>query len=490
MSHRSGVARGSLLGLKTVAAALSLTVLIGSGWAWATYRSFTGNIQRITLPAEAHPRPDIDGKAQNILIVGNDDRTGISPAELAELGTTEDGGGLNTDTMMLMHVPADGRKASVISFPRDTYVSIPGHGKAKLNSAYTTGIADGHGDKGSGAALLRATIENLTGLTVDHFVQVGLLGFYDISKAVGGVDLCLNEDARPARSPQEVLDEVPGVDGGFENGRFVSSYTHIDLHKGLNRDVEGQQALAFVRQRHGLPGGDLDRIRRQQVFLSAVFTKLSSKGVITNPFKIQQFLHAVSNSLTMDDALARNPVQLVDQLQSLTAGNLSFAPIPLLPERPTIDGASVLLPDTAAMPAFIQTLLGNPPPDPYRQAKAASPSTVRLSLVNDTSTDGLEQTNATALRALGFTVTIPAPTSAVQDRTTISYPPGSEAAAKAVAGAVPGAVLVPNRTLTGVVLTLGNDGIQVRSLMPTVGRPAPSPKSSTVITAGGTTCVN
>ena len=114
------------------------------------------------LPPDRHR--DVDGRDQNILLVGNDDRDTATPNELAQIGTQSDGGSLNTDTMMLMHVPADGRKASVISFPRDTYVPIPGHGKDKLNSAYTWGIKDGHGSKTAGAALLRDTIENLTGL--------------------------------------------------------------------------------------------------------------------------------------------------------------------------------------------------------------------------------------------------------------------------------------------------------------------------------------
>ncbi len=495
MSHRPGILRGSVLGVKVLAAALSLVVLVGSGWAWATYRNFTQSITHLTLPSDHSKaaQQDIDGKAQNILIVGNDDRTGISAAELTELGTTEDGGSLNTDTMMLMHIPADGRKASIISFPRDTYVDIPGHPKAKLNSAYTTGIAEGHGSKEAGAGLLRDTVENLTGLKIDHFVQVGLLGFYDISIAIGGVDLCLNEDARPATSEAEARQDIPGVDGGIEpDGTYVASYSHINLHKGINKDVQGQQALAFVRQRHGLPNGDLDRIKRQQVFLSAVFKKLYSKGVISNPLRVQGLLRAVAKSLSMDDELANNPTKLADQLQNLTAGNLMFAPIPLLPQRPTIDGVGeVLLPDTAAMPAFIQTLLGNPPSDPYKQAKAAAPSTVTVSLANDTSSDGVELTNAAALRALGFTVNVPPATSEVQDKTTISYPPGSEAAAKAVAAAVPGAVLVPTKTVTGVVLALGNNGIQVKTLMHRPGASAtPTPTSTTVVTASGSNCVN
>lgn len=491
MPNRSSTVRGALFGVKLLAAALSLAVLLGSGWAWATYRNFTASISRIPFPQESR-RPDIDGQAQNILIVGNDDRDTATPDELAQIQTTKDGGSLNTDTMMLMHIPADGRKASVISFPRDTYVSIPGHGRDKLNSAYTWGIKDGHGSKAAGAALLRSTIENLTGLTIDHFVQVDLFGFYRISNAIGGVDLCLNEDARAATSIAEAQADLPGVDAGTEpDGQVVLSYTHIDLHRGVNRNVQGVQALAFVRQRHGLPGGDLDRIKRQQVFLSAVFRKLYSNQTLSDPSKIRRLLTAVSNSLTMDDQLAQDPFKLAESFDNLTAGNLSFAPIPLLPGNPTVAGVGdVLLPDTAAMPAFIQTLLGNPPSSPYQQARAADPRTVAVAVLNNSSSNGLDQTNAAALRALGFTVTVPPATAEVQDKTTISYRPGAEAAAKAVAAAVPGAVLVPTKTVTTVVLALGNNGIQVKSLMLRGPGKASPPATTSVITAAGLTCVN
>ncbi|HEX4728088.1 MAG TPA: LCP family protein, partial [Jatrophihabitans sp.] len=185
---------GAALGLRIVAAALSLLVLVGSGWAWATYRSFNANIKRVQLSTHSSAAAkNIDGSAQNILIVGNDDRDTATNAELAQLGTTRDGGSYNTDTMMLLHVPADGSKATVISFPRDSYVAIPGHGMNKLNSAYPDGVQDGKGDKASGASLLADTISNLTGLSIDHFVQVDLLGFYRISNAIGGVSVCLNQ---------------------------------------------------------------------------------------------------------------------------------------------------------------------------------------------------------------------------------------------------------------------------------------------------------
>jgi len=486
MSHRSPIGRGSLLGLKVLAAALSLTVLVGSGWAWATFRSFTADIPSFSLRPPG-PHRDIDGQDQNILLVGNDDRGNATPQELAELGTQADGGSLNTDTMMLLHVPADGRKATIISFPRDTYVSIPGHGKAKLNSAYPTGVAAGHGDKAQGADLLSATIEDLTGLKIDHFVQVGLLGFYRISNAIGGVDLCLNEDARPASSPAEI--NQPGIDAGWENGQFIPSYTHINLHKGINKNVQGQQALAFVRQRHGLPGGDLDRIKRQQVFLSAVFGKLYSQGTVTNPLRIEHLLKAISSSLSMDDQLAANPFRLADQLQNLTAGNLTFASLPLLPQRPTIDGAEVLLPDTAAIPGFIQGVLGNPVPATIKNAKPADPHQVQVAVVNDTSGNGVENTNAAALRALGFQVNIPAPTAEVLDRTTITYGPGQESAARAVLDVVPGAVTVASRAATGVTLALGDNGVQVKTLVKP-GTSSSHAAAPPVITADHPGCVN
>ena len=147
---------------------------------------------------------------------------------------------------MILHVPADGSKATIVSFPRDSWVSIPGHGKDKINAAYVDGFNDA-GKQGvkdllskqsAGILLAAQTITNLTGLHIDHYVQINLLGFYDISEAIGGVDLCLNE-------AQNVSTEG---DPSHPNG-----YSGINLKKGWNRNVKGKQALAFVRQRHGFP---------------------------------------------------------------------------------------------------------------------------------------------------------------------------------------------------------------------------------------------
>jgi LCP family protein required for cell wall assembly len=452
---------GATLGLRIVAAALSLLVLVGSGWAWATYRSFNANIKRVQLSTHSSASAkNIDGSAQNILIVGNDDRDTATNAELTQLGTTRDGGSYNTDTMMLLHVPADGSKATVLSFPRDSYVAIPGHGMNKLNSAYPDGVQDGKGSKAAGASLLADTISNLTGLSIDHFVQVDLLGFYRISNAIGGVSVCLNQAMGPATYAGQV---GTGYDSGYENGVFVKSYSGINLKKG-NNVISGKQALAFVRQRHGLPNGDLDRIKRQQYFLSAVFRKLISGGTLLNPIKLQHLLKAITSSLTMDQTL--DPTKLAEV-------------------------------NTAAMPDFINTLIGNPSADALKNATAADPKTVTVTVVNDTNSNGLENTNAAALARLGFTTKVPAATSDVLDKTTIKYPKGAEGAAKALSAAVPGAVLTQSNDVSTVTLLLGNNGIQVKSLMPAKSSTAKSPSASAsssvpagTINAASAGCIN
>ena len=153
-------------------------------------------------------------------------------------------GSISTDTMMIVHVPANGSKATLISLPRDSYVDIPGYQKYKLNAAYPDAYAATPGSlaakRTAGAAELVKTVQQLTGLTIDHFVQVDLLGFYRISNAIGGV-------------PVNMCAAVKEANSG------------IDLHKGLNV-IEGKQALAFVRQRYGFPNGlgDLDRVQRQR----------------------------------------------------------------------------------------------------------------------------------------------------------------------------------------------------------------------------------
>jgi LCP family protein required for cell wall assembly len=171
-------------------------VLVASGVMWFLYRDFSTKVDRVNAIGATHD--DVDGRDTNILLVGSDDRTNATPAELKELSTTEQVTN-STDTMILVHIPADGRKATAVSFPRDSWVTIPGcSGQHKLNSAYINGATDcgtTKADPDRGRQKLVETISELSGLKIDHYVEVDLLGFYRITKAIGGVQVCLNQAA-------------------------------------------------------------------------------------------------------------------------------------------------------------------------------------------------------------------------------------------------------------------------------------------------------
>ncbi|MGI8666530.1 MAG: LCP family protein [Jatrophihabitans sp.] len=343
------VLAGVGLGAKIVAALLSLSVLLGSGYAWASYRnleSHVTNIDAIAPVTPAQQRQDIDGSDQNILLVGNDDRTGATAAELAQMHTGTDDGAVNTDTMVVLHVPANGAKATGISFPRDSWVSIPGHGKGKLNSAYELGTQDGGGPAG-GARLLIATIHQLTGLAIDHYVAVSMLSFLRLAKALGPIQVCLKAATQ---------DDYSGAN--FKAGP---------------QTLQPSQALSFVRQRHGLPNYDLDREIRQQYFLSAEFHQLASAHTLLSPLRLQSLISTVSSSIVKDRPL--NLLSFAGQMQNLTSGNLKFAQLPIT-GTPNIyvDGrkVSIVAVNFATLPAFIDTVIGKPVPKAGSTAGAAA----------------------------------------------------------------------------------------------------------------------
>jgi LCP family protein required for cell wall assembly len=420
-------------GLRVAAAVLSVMVLLASGLMWFLYKDFTGNIDRVN--AIGKTADDVDGRDQNILLVGSDDRSTASDAELKELSTTRVSSN-STDTMMLVHVPADGRRATAISFPRDAYVEIPGFGRHKLNSAYVNGATDGGRTEAvpdKGRQLLVQTISELSGLHIDHYVEVDLLGFYRITKAVGGVEVCLN---KAQKEP----------DSG------------IDLPAGKSV-IEGKQALAFVRQRKGLPRGDLDRIVRQQYFLGATFRKVTSLGVLTNPIKLKRLLDAVGSSMRMDDDL--DPLQLARQVRGLAAGNVEFKTIPTAGTA-TRDGQSVVLLDEEKLPAFFRSVAD--PPPAKASVKLVPRDQVTVDVFNGTRRAGLASSTATALRAAGFGVGGTGNADRRDyARTEIRYDPEREAQARTLATVIAGATLVERAGLgESVQLVLGSGFVGVK----------------------------
>ncbi|HYT10524.1 MAG TPA: LCP family protein, partial [Mycobacteriales bacterium] len=467
--RRRGRGASVLAGLRIAAAVLSVLVLVASGFMWFLYRDFTGKVGRVN--AIGRTVDDVDGRDQNILLVGSDDRTNATAKELQELSTTLQTTN-STDTMILVHVPADGRTATAVSFPRDSYVEIPGFGRKKLNSAYINGATNGGQTKPNpdrGRQLLVQTISELSGLKIDHYVEVDLLGFYRITKAIGGVEVCL-------RSAQKEKD------------------SGIDLPAGKSV-IEGKQALSFVRQRKGLPNGDLDRIVRQQYFLGATFRKMTSVGVLGNPIKLKRLLDAIGTSLRMDRNL--DPLQLARQVRGLAAGNIQFKTVPNLGTAAR-NGQSVVLLDEQKLPAFFRSI--SSPAPAKAPAKTVPRDQVTVDVFNGSGRGGLATSTATALRTAGFRVDSTGNADRRDyTRSEIRYEAGQEAAARTLAAAVPGATLV-ERSGTGgsVQLVIGSSFSGVKSASSGGGAtssaapaaPAASGQPAQSRTAADANCVN
>ncbi len=459
-ARRSPLLSGLGLGLQLTAALVSLVVLLGSGYAWASFRNFDAAVthQRFTPGGGTN----IDGADQNVLLIGDDSREGASAEALAALGT-EANAGNNTDTIMVLHIPANGSQATILSFPRDTLVTIPGHGVGKINAAYNYGESVST-VPGAGATELADTIEGLTGLKIDHFVKVSMFGFYDISVALHGVDvnMCAAQNASTEN----------------DDGQHPGGYSGINVHQGWNH-IEGKQALAFVRQRHGLAGSDYARIVRQEYFLSAMFRKVATPGTLTNPFKVKRILDAVAGSLVVDDGLrGKGLLSLAGQMQNLTAGRLTFATVPMLGAKSDASGNYLgEAPDTQAMPAFINHMIGRP--GPYERAATVPPGTITVTVLNGGQPSGRAGTNAAALKKAGFLVT-PVGDDVVTAATTIRYPSGMEGKAKTLAAMVPGAQVTLDPSAKGITLTLGTDGKQVKGV---AVAPAPAPATKAPATA-------
>jgi LCP family protein required for cell wall assembly len=345
---------------RTLGVLLSAGLLLLAGYAFYTYRDINNGVPRLHVDVGAPPsgKHDIDGTDQNILLVGNDDRTNMTDSEVRTLHVGRDGGSMATDTMMIVHVPADGSKATLISLPRDSYVKIPGHGMNKLNSAYVSGYnaASGTTDekRAAGADLLLQTVTDLTGLTINHYIQISLMGFYDISNAIGGVtvNLChaVNDTVAYNRSI--------GSDGG--SGLVLSKGTH---------SIKGVQALEFVRQRHNLPRGDLDRVRRQQYFLTAAFRKVASVGIL---FKLKALGDAVKRNIYLDPNL--NLIDLAHQMEKLSANNITGRTIPFQGFDNNSPVGSVEVVDPVKVQAFVQRLINPPVPKPSGSASSSTKS--------------------------------------------------------------------------------------------------------------------
>lgn len=317
---------------RSAVVAIVATVLLGAGLAlgWSSYERLdstglaTDNV--IDHPVGSADTPAVE--STNILLVGLDSRTDahgnpLPPQALAQLDAGSDDGEQNTDTLILLHIPDDPTQNAVaFSIPRDSYVDIAGGlGKHKINSEYARGMSQARSQGADSQAALTAgrktlinTVQQLTGLTVEHYAEVNLYAFSEITNAVGGVPVCLNHDVDDPKS-----------------GAHFSKGQHL---------VQGIDALRFVRQRYGLPRGDFDRIARQQAFLTGLMDKVRSNDLLTNLRAMGPLLDAVKRYVVVDSG--SDLVGMAHQLASLS-GTAEFHTIPTVRAdlRTPADGVAV-----------------------------------------------------------------------------------------------------------------------------------------------------
>jgi len=276
--HRRPPARHGRRRLRRIAllgiTGLVVAALAGVAGVAAVSHYYLGEIKRIpdpfaAIPADQRPAPTPEGLT--VLLAGVDSLA--SSATGADSPTGPYG---RTDSLMVVRITADRERAYVVSIPRDSWVPVPGHGNLKINSAYALG----------GASLAVQTVENVTGLRIDHVALIDLVGLQDLTDAVGGVTV-----------------EIPA---GTPGPSLQSSWP-----AGPQR-LDGEQAVKYVRQRYGLPEGDFDRMRRHQNYLRALLDETLDRDTLTSPRQLGALLDAITATVTVDDGLTN------DKLRQLT----------------------------------------------------------------------------------------------------------------------------------------------------------------------------
>jgi LCP family protein required for cell wall assembly len=428
--------------LRSVVAIASVAVLgtMGYGW-WAVGDVNDGAVTTDVISQDVEDqRIPLDG-AVDMLLVGIDSRTDafghpLSREVLDLLNAGESGGERNTDTMILVHIPVDGTRAIAISFPRDSWVELAGgFGYHRLNSAFAYAYNDAREELGdkvanekqldaratvAGRKNLIATVQNLIGeaVTIDRYAEVNLASFYEVTKAIGGVDVCLNKATEDPKSGAEFI-------------------------KGV-QTIAGRKALAFVRQRYNLPNGDLDRIVRQQAFLGALANKVLSADMLTSPGKVRELVSAVQKSVVLSDGWELS--KFAAQMSGLTGSGIEFYTIPVVGDA-NIGGADVLEVDQKQVARFVRSLTGDeqeeeqtssaeptttttttPPshdPEPPTPDEGDRPSLglVTVDVQNGSNTSGLAAMVRDSLAGKGFNPGDIGDT-AVQGDSVISYAPG------------------------------------------------------------------
>jgi len=296
--------------------------------AWLAFMVFTplhawNSVSKVdTTPAGQRPA---ETKGFNYLLVGSDSREGLTAAQKKEYATGN-AAGRRTDSIILVHVPEGGGKPALISIPRDSYVPVPGHHSNKINAAFSLG----------GPNLLVETVEQVTDLHIDGYVEIGFAGFASVVDSVGGVNICV---------PFHMNDKKAG----------------INLKKGC-QVLDGKNALGYVRARYSDPRGDIGRAERQRQFLAAIMKKALTPSTVLIPTRYWHFSHAAANGLIVgQDTSMRDASRVLLAMRAVSNDQGLSLVVPIQSVNyPTSAGSSVKW-DTARAKALF-TMLRNDEP--------------------------------------------------------------------------------------------------------------------------------
>ncbi|MFF0479448.1 LCP family protein [Streptomyces sp. NPDC004284] len=428
-----------------MATALSVTVLTAGGIGHAVVAGLDTGITRVDPFKDMKNRPQA-GHGMNVLVVGTDGRDRITPEEKKKYRL----GGAPchcTDTVMLVHISEDRERASVVSLPRDSYAEMPEHTDlnsgvkhrahpVKLNAAYAEG----------GPGLTVRTVESMTGVKIDHYLEVDFTSFMRTVDAVGGVQICTTRPLKDA-------------------------YTGLDLSPGTH-ELDGGQALQYVRSRHIDGAADLGRMQRQQRFLAALIDRVTNGGVLLNPVRFREVATTMLGSVRADEEFGTDQLlALAKAMHGFTPASSEFVSVPIGDMSFPVKGiGSTVKWDAAKAQKLFQALRDDQPLATSAQKAASSskapravvvdvpPRTVRVQVYNGTRTDGLGRKVDDALRATGFDTTRTPVTGSPQKRTLVEYDPRWDRSAESLAAALPGAELRAVAGRGGTLrVTVGSD---------------------------------
>ncbi|MFJ5029529.1 LCP family protein [Streptomyces sp. NPDC088560] len=431
--------------LRIAGTCLAFLVLVTAGAGWWFYEHLNGNINSVSLDGKGgSEKADAFGRTPiNLLVIGSDGRTSAADCRLGG-GCSRTGvqsGNGNADVEMVVHIAADRSNATVMSVPRDTMTNVPACTDPTSKQSTSGYYGQINSALSYGPACQVATIHQLTGIPIDHFVKLDFSGVVSMSDAVGGVDVCVSDNV-------------------------YDTYSHLKLSKGTHT-LKGVGALEFVRSRHGFgDGSDLGRTVSQHLFLGAMIRKFKSAGTLTDPAKVYGLADAATKALTVDDGLGSisKLVGLASDLDKVPSHRITFTTMQTAADPRNRDR---VVPGAGARSLFAsiandQSLTagsGRKSAAPSATARSVAPSRITVTIENGTTVGGRASELATALTDKGFsqgTTTANAPTTA--SVTTLTYGTGQEPEAQAAASALG----LPSSHLkqgggTGLTLVIGSD---------------------------------